>query len=256
MVLRIEDHDRTRSRAEFEHALLDDLDWLGFVPDIGTTEEFRAGTHPLRQSDNRARYDAYLHDLVSRGLEYGCVCTRKDIAEIVGDPAGQEVPYPGTCANANFVSAVARRFRITDASESFDDVRLGAQQQSPEKQCGDFLIRDRNGNYTYQFCVTVDDLENDIDLVIRGADLLSSTARQLQLARALGRPHPPHFLHHALLMRTDGIKLSKSLGDTGVRELRNAGVSREVVLGRAAFLCGLIEQEVPLDHDDIAQLFA
>ena len=255
VVLRVEDHDRSRSRPEFERALLDDLDWLGFIPDIGTTEEFRAGNHALRQSDNAARYERHLEYLSSRSLEYGCICTRKDIADAVGDHAGDEIPYPGTCEHGRHLAAIARRFRVSDSSESFDDLRLGAQQQVPKMQCGDFLVRDRNGNYTYQFCVAVDDFEDHIDLVIRGEDLRPSTGRQLQLARVLGRPSPAQFLHHPLLLRADGLKLSKSLGDTGVREMRDAGITSEAVLGHAAFACGLIEQNVPLDHDEVTRLF-
>lgn len=255
-MLRIEDHDRTRSRQTFEHALLDDLDWLGFKPDIGATHDFRAGTTILRQSDNGDRYRAALGGLSSRGLEYGCICTRKEIAEITGDPFGAEVRYPGTCAHAGHSSAVARRVRVTDGAESFNDIRLGPQLQEPARQCGDFVIRDRNCNFTYQFCVAVDDFDQNIDLIIRGEDLLASTGRQLYLARTLGRTNAPAFLHHTLVLRPDGLKLSKSLGDTGVRELREAGESPETVLGRAAFLCGLTQAEVPLRQDDLAELFA
>ena len=255
VLLRIEDHDRSRCRPEFERALLDDLDWLGFTPDIGATGAFRNGASPLRQSDNLRRYNAVLHGLATSELEYGCICTRRDIAEIAGDRFGEEIPYPGTCANANHALAIARRFRTSDATEAFIDIRLGAQSQTPGTDCGDFLVRDRNGNFTYQFCVTVDDWEQNIDVIIRGEDLLSSTGRQLQLARVLGRRTPPQFLHHALLLRADGLKLSKSLGDTGVREMRNAGARPELVLGRAALACGLIDREVALDHREIASLF-
>ncbi|MEO7361770.1 MAG: glutamate--tRNA ligase family protein [Gemmatimonadaceae bacterium] len=256
VLLRIEDHDGTRCRLEFERALLDDLDWLGFSPDIGATDEFRDGHSFRRQSDNRARYAAALQNLTARELEYGCVCTRKDIAEITGDRFGVESPYPGTCAQANHGLAAARRFRVSAAAESFDDLCLGPQLQTPHRQCGDFLIRDRNENFSYQFCVTVDDWEQQIDVIIRGEDLLSSTGRQLQLARVLGRNAPPQFLHHSLLRRPDGLKLSKSLGDTGVREMRDAGLSRELVLGRAAFACGLLDRDGALEQDAIPSLFS
>jgi len=256
VLLRIEDHDGNRCRLEFERALLEDLDWLGFIPDIGVTDEFRDGHSVRRQSDNRVRYTAALQVLATRDLEYGCICTRKDIAEIAGDRFGAESPYPGTCAHANHTGAIARRFRVSDAAESFHDLCLGRQSQTPQTQCGDFLVRDRNGNFTYQCCATVDDWEQNIDVIIRGEDLLSSTGRQLQLARVLGRNTPPLFLHHSLLRRPDGLKLSKSLGDSGVREMRDAGSSREVVLGRAAFACGLIDRDVALDQDEIAGLFS
>lgn len=109
------------------------------------------------------------------------------------------------------------------------DERLGPQQQDPQQQCGDVLIRDRLGNWTYQFCVVVDDLLQGIDLVIRGEDLLPSTGRQIALARLLGRERPPAFLHHRLIMKAPGQKLSKSDGDTAIRDLRRRGVSAEEV---------------------------
>lgn len=257
VLLRIEDHDQLRCRKGFEFALLDDLDWLGLQPDIGTTEQFRNGAHAQRQTDSRERYVFTLQNLSSRDLEYGCICTRKDIAQLTGDVFGKESRYPGTCARAQppHATAVARRFRVTNEIETFDDIRLGAQSQQPSQQCGDFPLRDRNGKYTYQFCVSVDDWDQRIDVVIRGVDLLSSTGRQIQLARALGRVQPPLYLHHTLLYREDGLKLSKSLGDTGVRELRDAGASPQDVLGRAALAAGLIGEFTPLNSSDIAGLF-
>lgn len=258
VLLRIEDHDQLRCRSEYEYALLDDLDWLGLTPDIGTTNDFRAGAITQRQSSNRARYDAVLGALAARNMEYGCICTRKAIAGITGDVFGLEARYPGTCAHAQppHSDAVARRFRVTQQTETFHDIRLGPQSQQPSVQCGDFPLRDRNGNFTYQFCVTVDDWDQNVDVVIRGEDLLASTGRQIQLARAIGRATPPAFLHHALLYRDDGLKLSKSLGDTGVREMRESGASAQDVLGRAAFAVGLITEFVPLEARQLPELFA
>jgi glutamyl-tRNA synthetase/glutamyl-Q tRNA(Asp) synthetase len=113
--------------------------------------------------------------------------------------------------------------------EAFDDLRLGVQQQDPSVQCGDVLVRDRLGNWTYQFAVTVDDWRQGINLVIRGTDLLASTGRQIRLGRLLGRSRPPEFLHHPLVMKSPAQKLSKSTGDTGIGDLRARGLSREAV---------------------------
>ncbi len=106
VVLRIEDHDRTRCRAEYELALLDDLDWLGFVPDVGTTDSFRLEPidHPQRQSNNDARYAATLDALTREGRTYVCTCTRKEIAERSPHRPGEEARYPGTCRNATHSS--------------------------------------------------------------------------------------------------------------------------------------------------------
>jgi glutamyl/glutaminyl-tRNA synthetase len=120
--------------------------------------------------------------------------------------------------------------------ETFDDELLGRQEQDPSAQCGDLLIRDRRGNWTYQFAVTVDDWRQGIDLVVRGIDLLDSTGRQLRLARLLGRERPPAFRHHPLIMKSRHQKLSKSDRDTGVRDLRASGWTRERVIEAALLL--------------------
>jgi glutamyl-tRNA synthetase/glutamyl-Q tRNA(Asp) synthetase len=123
--------------------------------------------------------------------------------------------------------------RLEPSVERFADLRLGAQEQRPSEQCGDLLIRDREGNWTYQFAATVDDYAQGVTHVIRGVDLLESTGRQLQLARLLGRPEPPQFLHHPLIMKSAGQKLSKSDSDTGVRDLRARGWSARQVVAHA-----------------------
>ena len=118
---------------------------------------------------------------------------------------------------------MAGAFVWTRGVERFDDIILGAQAQDPSAQCGDMLIRDRRGNWTYQFAVSVDDWRQEIDVVVRGVDLLDSTGRQIRLARLLGRAQPAFYGHHPLIMKTPDQKLSKSDGDTGVRDLRARG---------------------------------
>ena len=221
VLLRIEDHDSQRSRREFESAILEDLDWLGFTADA-----------PLvRQSERAATYEACLASLRQRGLTYACSCSRNDTGSR---------RYPGTCSEKNLAEGVGRsiRVRLQPGVETFDDLRLGPQTQRPSEQCGDLLVRDRHGNWTYQFAVVVDDWAQGITLVVRGEDLLESTGRQIQLARLLGRATPPAFLHHALLMKTATQKLSKSDGDSGVRELRAKGWSAADVIAKALALAG------------------
>ena len=123
--------------------------------------------------------------------------------------------------------------RLEPGEERFDDGCSGPQVQDPSEQCGDLLIRDRLGNWTYQFAVTVDDWRQDIDVVVRGLDLLESTGRQIRLARMLGREQPPAFAHHPLIMKSPDQKLSKSDSDTGVRDLRARGWTRDMVLQEA-----------------------
>ena len=235
VLLRIEDHDRLRSRAPFDSAILEDLAWLGFEPDRG----------PLRQSDEPHVYDEALARLARSHRVYACDCSRKEIAAASrGGGAGDETRYPGRCRTRRLAprTGCGMRVEIEPGVERFDDGVLGPQAQEPAIQCGDLLVRDRDGHWTYQFAVTVDDLRQEIDLVIRGTDLLSSTGRQIRLARMLGSERAPVFLHHPLVRRPSGEKLSKSSGDTGVRELRAAGVSAAEVLDRAAAAGGLPEK--------------
>ena len=270
VLLRIEDHDRTRCRPEFERALLDELDWLGLVPDGASTDDFRRGAHAQRQSDNLGRYAEHSAELESRGLAYPCTCSRADIARAnaarasgatTGDAADAnagETRYTGTCRDRHLDASTtpARRLRIdSGGAERVTDAVLGAQSQDPDTQCGDVLLRGRNGNYTYQFAVVVDDMDQGVNVVIRGEDLLDSTGRQLRIAAILGRTAPPQFAHHPLVRHPDGTKLSKSAGDSGLRELREAGRSPEQVLGLAAQLGGLHPSGGPLRPEDLAALF-
>lgn len=214
VLLRIEDHDRQRSRPEYEAAILEDLAWLGFAPDGAI----------VRQRDREQIYREALASLTDRGLVYGCTCTR---AELAGGG-----PYPGTCRDRRIAlsDGIGWRVRFEPGVERFDDALKGPQAQDPSLQCGDLLLRDRLGNWTYQFAVTVDDYRQGITDVIRGEDLLDSTGRQIRLARLLGREVPPRFWHHGLVMKSASQKLSKSDGDTGIRDLRAAGTSSDAVL--------------------------
>ena len=241
VLLRIEDHDRQRSRPEYEAALLDDLDWLGFEPDLCPTAAFRRGRCDGRQSDRLAVYESIARDLIERDLVYGCTCSRDEIAQVVDVSTAGERPYPGTCRGrgVSLDLGVAWRVRISDEVEAFDDLWCGRQVQQPAAQCGDFVIRDRLGQWTYQFVVTVDDYLQGVDVVIRGRDLLASTGRQLWLARVIGRTMPAQFAHHPLIMKTPAQKLSKSDGDTGVRNLRQQGWSAEAVRREAARRIGV-----------------
>ena len=237
VLLRIEDHDRDRCRAAFEEGILEDLDWLGFAPDVYPTAAFRAGFCPGRQSNRESVYREAVEILVRAGLLYACDCTRREIAGSAAHPIEQsgELLYSGRCRGRDLPiqDGFGWRVRMDPGSELFDDLRLGGQVQDPAAQCGDVLVRDRLGNWTYQFAATVDDWRQGIDLVVRGEDLLASTGRQIRLARLLGRARPPVFLHHRLLMKSPDQKLSKSDGDTGVRDLRARGRTAAEVISEA-----------------------
>ncbi len=257
VLLRLEDHDRGRSRPEYEAAALEDLEWLGLAPDIGTVAELRRGASAYRQSDCGRAYAAALEKLARTARVYACGCTRRDIAAEAGDLFNQETRYSGRCRDRGLPFTDGRGIRVLmePGAETFADPLLGVVTQTPSEQCGDVLLRDRTGNWTYQFAVVVDDDRHQVDLVVRGKDLLPSTGRQIRLARMLGRERPPVFLHHPLIRKQDGAKLSKSSGDTGIRELRLAGAGPETVLGRAAWLVGLLEEPRPLAAAELGRLF-
>ena len=238
VLLRIEDHDRERCRREYEAGILDDLDWLGFAPDIHPTDCFRRGACAGRQSDREHVYRAALDVLRAQGLVYACDCSRRTIerdAAHSGSGTRDEVRYSGRCRERGLPLAEGYgwRVRMDGGAEVFDDGFLGPQEQAPSEQCGDVLVRDRLGNWTYQYAVTVDDWQQGIDLVVRGLDLLASTGRQIRLGRLLGRERPPAFLHHPLIMKSPLQKLSKSDRDTGVRDLRAQGWTGAKVIAAA-----------------------
>lgn len=226
VLLRIEDHDRTRSRAAFDEALLEDLAWLGFVPDAG----------PVRQTDPDAleAYGVALATLRADDRIYGCDCTRSTFTRWATD-AGR--PWagpgcPGGCRDRQLTGPILR-VALGGGQEAWMDGLVGPCAGDVAGRGGDLAIRDRHGDWTYGFCVVVDDGRHGVDVVVRGRDLLDATPGQIRLGRLLGRATPPAYLHHRLIRRPDGSKLSKSAGDTGVRELRAVGHTPAEVLDMA-----------------------
>ncbi len=219
VLLRIEDHDRERCRPEYDAGIVEDLEWLGYRYELPI----------VRQSERQAVYREAVDVLRAQGLVYACDCTRADIdrrtSHLAPEAPRAELRYDGHCRARGLPLAdgTGWRARMDRGVERFVDGLAGPQEQDPSEQCGDVLIRDRLGNWTYQFVAAVDDVRQGIDLVIRGVDLLASTGRQIRIARLLGRGTPPEFRHHRLIMKAPGQKLSKSDGDTGIRDLRGNG---------------------------------
>lgn len=247
VLLRIEDHDATRSRPEYDAALMEDLAWLGFEPDSG----------PVRQSDAAARgaYEDAVERLRRDGLVYGCDCTRSTFASWSEAHAR---PWsgpgcPGRCRGRSLAGPVLR-VALGGGSEAWMDGLVGPCAGDVAGHGGDLAIRDRHGGWSYSFAVVVDDLRQEVGLVVRGRDLLHATPAQIRLARLLGRATPPVFVHHRLIRRADGSKLSKSSGDTGVRALRAAGHPPEAVIGMAAAAVGLVDAPRPIEADEVAGL--
>ena len=183
VLLRIEDHDRIRSRPEFDAALVEDLAWLGFVPDEG----------PVRQSGGDAPYAAALDRLRDEDLVYGCDCTHSTFEAWARD---HERPWqgpgcPGGC-RARGLAGPVLRVGLGGGSERWMDRLVGPCADDVAGAAGDLSVRDRDGHWTYGFSVVVDDRHQAVDLVVRGRDLLGATAAQIRLGRPWDarRPRP------------------------------------------------------------------
>jgi len=209
-LVRMEDLDPPREVRGAADAILRALEHYGFEWD-GTI---------VYQSSRASHYEAALQQMRERELVFACACTRKDLsASPVG--AGGERVYPGNCRQRAlpFAADAAWRARVPQAPIDFTDLLQGAQQQSLAHEVGDFVIRRADGLFAYQLAVVVDDSAQGITHVVRGCDLLSSTARQIWLQRALDLA-TPQYLHIPIAINARGEKLSKQ---TLARALPNDG---------------------------------
>ncbi len=248
VICRIEDHDLSRRRPEYEESILETMAWLGLMPDGGMTLSSATGVSEFRQSDCGDYYEKMLGLLEMQGLVYGCECTRKQILDEQKDTAG-ELCYAGTCAQKGLpLEGNTVRFRVPAREVVFEDLRRGTCRQIPKQQCGDFSLRDRQGQWTYQFACVCDDIRHGVDCVIRGEDILASTARQILLFQAFEAPVPEYF-HHPLICDKNGEKLSKRQRSESINQLRDSGMSAEEIIGRAAFAAGLSSEPEPVSAD-------
>ena len=245
IVMRIEDLDGPRVVQGAADEICRDHEWLGLDWDEG----------PVYQSSRDDAYERALDRLDAAGLVYPCTCSRKEIAEIASAPHGGEGPrYPGTCRDgvSHPERKPALRFRFEDPSPGFEDGLCGA---FPAGQIGgDFVLRRADGIWAYQLAVVVDDADAGITEVIRGADLLSSTPRQIALYRALGRPVPA-FAHVGLVVDSSGVRLSTRAGATAIESLRAAGRSAEHLIGELACSLELTPTPAPIAPQDLVSGF-
>ena len=233
-VLRIEDLDPDRSRAEYAEAIRDDLRWLGLDWDREM---------PL-QSTQTPVYAEQFERLRKRGLIYPCFCTRNELHAASAPHASDgTLLYAGTCRNltpaqiASQTRKPAWRIRVPEETISFRDGVFGAVTQNLATACGDFILRRSDGVYAYQLAVVCDDALGGITQVVRGCDLLPSTPRQIWLGRELGFVQPAYY-HVPLLVAPDGRRLSKRERDLDMEHLRRR-YTPEQLTGRLAFLAGL-----------------
>jgi glutamyl-tRNA synthetase len=242
-LVRVEDLDGPRVVPGADARILEDLRWLGLDwdegPDVG-------GPHaPYQQSLRLARYDAAVEKLLADGRAFRCWCSRAEVARAATAPHGptDDGPrYPGTCrARATPPPRDRRpsvRLRVDNEITTFDDGVHGPWHDDVAATVGDFVVRRADGIPAYQLAVVVDDAGMGITDVVRGDDLLGSTARQLLLYRALGAT-PPRFAHVPLILGPDGARLSKRHGAVSVRALAERGLSPARVVGLLAGTLGL-----------------
>lgn len=249
-VLRVEDLDPPRVVRGSEARILEDLAWLGLDFD-----------GPLvRQSQRSALYENALVALQQEGLVYPCDCSRADIASVASAPhEGEEIVYPGTCRDKPRARGMRRtpslRVKVPDLVVAFDDAIQGHVEQRLSTEVGDFVLRRGDGVFAYQLAVILDDVAMHVTDVVRGADLLPSTARQIWLARLLGA-EPPRYHHVPLVVGPDGSRLEKRRFATPVRALREKGMAPERVIGELAFGLGLVGSNGPASARDVAQACA
>ena len=243
-ILRIEDLDTARCRPDYARQVEEDLRWLGLAWDEGGS----AGgpDAPYFQSQRTALYEAALARPRGMGLVYPCFCTRAQL-HAASAPHREDglTVYPGTCRGLTPEDIARReaagrkgalRLRVPEETVTFTDGHLGEVTEYLPTDCGDFLLRRSDGLFAYQLAVVVDDAAMGVTEVVRGADLLSSTPRQLLLYELLGW-EAPEFYHFPLLLSPDGRRLSKRDGDLGLGALRERYTPEEII-GKLAYLAG------------------
>jgi glutamyl/glutaminyl-tRNA synthetase len=232
LILRNEDLDKDRFRAEFVAAMMEDLRWLGFHWNEGPDRGGPFG--PYSQSERHDSYRAGLEALRSGGHIYPCHCTRQDVLRALRAPhaADDEPIYPGTCRTGSAPRGSrppSWRFRVRDGEAiEFCDGGFGRQRFVAGRDFGDFVIWRHDEAPSYQLAVVLDDAAMKVTEVVRGADLLVSTARQLLLYRALGL-EPPAFYHCPLMTDQAGVRLSKRHDAVSLRTLRLKGMTPEEI---------------------------
>jgi glutamyl-tRNA synthetase len=256
IVLRIEDLDTPRNKPGAVGQALRDLEWLGIEWD----------GPPNIQSNDLHHHRAAMASLAQRGLAYPCELTRAQIEAAASAPqddpggGGHELRFPPELRPAIAPRPFDQpntgwRFVTPDRAVSFEDEFAGPQAHGPIDTIGDFIVWTVRGQPAYQLAVVVDDARQGITHVIRGDDLLESTARQLLLYDALGLTPVPRYCHLPLVKGPDGRRLAKRHGDTRLSRYRDANVAAERMIGLMAFWCGVIPLRAPLTSIEFRERF-
>ncbi|GAB4107956.1 MAG: tRNA glutamyl-Q(34) synthetase GluQRS [Phycisphaeraceae bacterium] len=260
IVLRIEDLDGPRVKPGADTQAIGLLAWLGMDWDEG----------PYYQASELSPYHEALCRLLRHGLIYPCTCSRKDIEQAQSAPHqdSHELRYPGTCrpgpeADRAYdcgslleASHQAWRIIVPEDAIAFDDRLHGRQSVNIHEQVGDFIVATKSGLPAYQLAVVVDDARQGVTDVVRGDDLLGSTARQLWLYRVLELEPVPRYTHLPLVLGPDGRRLAKRHGDTRLDRYRQMGVSSERVIGLIAWWSGVCDERTEMSAQVFAERFS
>ena len=263
VILRIEDLDTARCPLRYGEQMCRDIQWLGLDWDEGPVIGGPSG--PYEQSRRTALYQAALERLEAQGLVYPCFCTRAELhAASAPHREDGQVVYPGTCRGLTAEQAAERarrtgrapalRLWVPEEEITFIDGHMGEYGEWLPEDCGDFLLRRSDGMFAYQLAVVVDDAAMGVTEVVRGADLLASTPRQLLLYRLL-RLEAPAFYHFPLLLGSDGQRLSKRNADAGLDTLGERYTASEI-LGKLAYLAGFNPSAEPRSGESLLADFA
>ena len=253
MVLRIEDLDIERSKADYIDQVQRDFEALGLTWDEG----------PYYQNNRDEAYETVYDSLVERGLVYPCFCTRADLHAASAPHRGEKLVYAGTCRGLS-AEEVARRseerkpaFRLVvpDKTYALDDVIQGHYEQNLAQECGDFIVRRSDGLFAYQLAVVVDDAEQGVNCIVRGMDLLCSTPQQMYLQDLIGAPHC-EYAHVPLLVGERDRRLSKRDRDAALDELLATYKTPEGIIGHIAGITGLAPTDEPASCEDLLQSFS
>ncbi len=255
VILRVEDIDRDRCSQDLEAEQLRDLEWLGLDWDVG----------PIRQSDRIEMYQDALGRLDELGAVFPCVCSRREIQLAASAPhEGDEQFYPGTC-RGRFADAdqamretgrvAAWRFRTSPGKISFVDRVFGEVSTDTHELVGDFVVMRRDGWPAYQLAVVVDDIEMGVTQVVRGSDLLTSTARQILLRERLGYTGEVDWAHLPLAVDSDGNRLAKRRDSLSLRSIRQSGIEAEALVGVLGHSLGLVAAPLPMSAAELVERF-
>jgi len=266
-VWRLEDLDGPRVVPGMAEAAQEDLAWLGLDWDEGPDAGGPYG--PYCQSERSRHYEDALEHLFHQGRIFPCRVSRKDLLELSSAPHGSDglPPYPAALRPSDVAPDwfyqlrmspepdAAIRFLVESRPVMFEDRVYGSVEERTDLTTGDFVLKRRDGFYAYQLAVVVDDLLMGINEVVRGADLLDSTGRQIQLTEALGGA-PPAYAHVPLVVNSRGEKLSKRDAGLTLRALRQYGVKAEQLAGFLGYSLGLLDRPTPVTASELVESFA